>query len=370
MNSQKNHVPSNKGLYLDIPSYYKKISFWSLQFYGWTMMFFIILHKVSALFPDLSIDRAILYSAIACVTGVILTSLNRLLYKKIHIIDQPFNHILLISFCVAVISGAFAAIFHAYIVPTFVDGLPIVNDISQIMVNHIIIYCFWNTIYFLLKLLQLSIVVNKKRTLITEKMKSEQLKTLRFQLKPHFLFNVLNSLHYLIKESPDRAREMTMHLAKYFQHILSKDSSEKIPLINEINLIKEYFELQKIRFEEILQASISCSEKLFTFEIPGMIIFPLIENAVKYGYRTHTGNFSIDLYVREENKNLIFIVENDGKWVHKKDENNNDEFVEYDGGIGLENIRKRLTLHYKDEWSLSHAEEDGKVIVTLTLPLL
>jgi len=369
MNYQKNNVPNSQEQYLELPTFYKKLSFWSLQFYGWTMMFFIVLYKMSALFPNLSLELAIMYSGIACSSGVILTSLNRLFYKKINIIEKPFNSILLISFPVAVISGSFAAYFHAFIVPKFLDGLPVINDISQVMVNHIIIYCFWNTIYFMLKLLQLSIIVNKKRTLITEKMKSEQLKTLRFQLKPHFLFNVLNSLHYLIKESPDKARNMTMHLAKYFQHILSEESSETIPLINELNLIKEYFEVQKIRFEEMLSTSVSCPENLLTVEIPRMIIFPLIENAVKYGYSTHSGNYSIDLCVQEEEKNLIISVENDGQWVKEKEENKNDEFVEYEGGIGLQNIRKRLNLHYKEKWSLNHTEKDGKVIVTLRLPL-
>ena len=70
-----------------------------------------------------------------------------------------------------------------------------------------------------------------------------------------------------------------------------------------------------------------------------------------------------------EKKKLIIIVENEGKWVQEKDENKNDKFVEYKGGIGLQNIRKRLKLHYKDEWSLSHVEKDGKVIVSLILPL-
>jgi len=369
MNYQKNYELNRKEHYLNIPTYYKRVSFWSLQFYGWTIMFFIILYKVSALLPDLSIGRGILYSGTACVTGVILTSLNRLVYKKIHIIDKPFNNILLISFCVAVFSGFFSALLHSFIIPIFVDGLLVVNDISQIMVDHIIIYCFWNTIYFLLKLLQLSIVVNKKRTLITEKMKSEQLKTLRYQLKPHFLFNVLNSLHYLIKKSPEKARNMTMHLAKYFQHILSEETSGVIPLKNELSLIEEYFEVQKIRFEELLQTSISCSETLYSHKIPGMIIFPLIENAVKYGYSTHVGVYAIDLLVRLEKKNLIIIVENDGRWVQEKKIVKNDEFVEYQGGIGLQNIRNRLKIHFKDNWSLSHAEKNGKVIITLILPL-
>ncbi len=369
MNSQKYQEQNNKELYLDLPTYYKTESFWSLQFIGWSLMFLIVLYITADLIPDWSTSQAFLYSAIVSVTGMVITYISRLLYNKIYILDKPFNTILFISFCVAVIGGVFAAFVPEFIIPTFVENLPVTNKISIVMVSFIITICFWNTIYFLLKLLRQLIIVNKKRVFILNKMQTEQLKTLRFQLKPHFLFNILNSLHYLIKESPDKARDMTMHLAKYFQHVLSEDTSETIPLLNELNLITEYFEVQKIRFEEILQTSISCSEKLFTVEIPGMIIFPLIENAVKYGYITHTGIYSIDLYVREENKNLIIIVENDGKWIQEKEENKNNEYGEYDGGIGLENIRKRLALHYKDKWSLSHTEKDGKVIVTLKLPL-
>jgi len=129
MNYQKNNVPNSQEQYLELPTFYKKLSFWSLQFYGWTMMFFIVLYKMSALFPNLSLELAIMYSGIACSSGVILTSLNRLFYKKINIIEKPFNSILLISFPVAVISGSFAAYFHAFIVPKFLDGLPVINDI-------------------------------------------------------------------------------------------------------------------------------------------------------------------------------------------------------------------------------------------------
>ncbi len=355
--------------FLEIPLLYKKLSFWSLQFYGWFIMIFVVMYKVSSL-PEVTSDKlVIIFSLITCTTGFILTSLGRLFYKKINILEKSFNIILIISFSVAVISGSAAAYFHANIVSTFIENFPIVDVLPQMMLNHIIIYCLWNTLYFLLKLFQQIIIENKKRMAITEQMNSEKLKRLRFQLKPHFLFNVLNSLHYLIKESPDKARNMTMHLAKYFQHILSEESSETIPLKNELNLIKEYFEVQKIRFEEVLSTSVCCPENLLKVEIPGMIIFPLIENAVKYGYSTHSGNYSIDLFVQEEVKNLIISVENDGEWVKEIEENKNEEFVEYEGGIGLQNIRKRLKLHYKDKWSLNHTEKDGKVIVTLRLPL-
>ena len=347
--------------------YFKKIRFWPLQIYGWLLLTVVAYLKVSTAYPPSF--SVLLYAIMASMSGFILSSVLRTYYKKNQIIEKSFSEIIVVTIIGTFMFAMACAIFLVFIVPKFYVEFLIIHPFPLVVLNFTFIVLLWNALYFLMKYILLMIDSLQKQALITEQMKSEKLKTLRFQLKPHFLFNVLNSLHYLIKDYPDKARDMTMHLAKYFQHILSDEISETIPLKNEINLITEYFELQKIRFEEILHTSITCSEKLFTIEIPGMIIFPLIENAVKYGYSTHTGNYSIDLFVREEKKKLIIIVENEGKWVQEKDENKNDKFVEYKGGIGLQNIRKRLKLHYKDEWSLSHVEKDGKVIVSLILPL-
>ncbi len=212
------------------------------------------------------------------------------------------------------------------------------------------------------------LILEQNQALILEKMKAEELRTLRFQLKPHFLYNILNSLHYLIGNSPDKAREMTLHLAKYFQHILSEDVAETVKLKNEIGLIEEYIELQKIRYEDKLESTVTCPDSLMDYEIPGLIIFPLIENAVKYGYSTHDGTCHINLSLSQESDQLNIIVVNDGKWVKESESKNNQRVEKYEGGIGLENIKKRLTHHYKDEWSLIQNEESGKVIVTLTIP--
>lgn len=212
------------------------------------------------------------------------------------------------------------------------------------------------------------LILEQNQALIIEKMKTEELRALRFQLKPHFLYNILNSLHYLIRESPDKARAMTLHLAKYFQHILSEDVAELVKLKNEIGLIEEYIELQKIRYEDKLESSITCPDSLMDHDIPGLIIFPLIENAVKYGYSTHDGICHIDLSLSQESDQLHIMVKNDGKWVKESESKKNQSYEKYEGGIGLENIKKRLTHHYKEDWSIVQQEESGKVIVTLTIP--
>jgi len=219
------------------------------------------------------------------------------------------------------------------------------------------------------ELLEKDIMIHEQRqALIMVQVQSEKLKALRFQLKPHFLYNILNSLHYLIKQSPEKAREMTMHLAKYFQHILSEELPETVPLKNEIDLIEEYIALQKIRYENKLESTISCPENFCNYQIPGLIIFPLVENAIKYGYGTHEGVCRINLEVIEVNMNIKIIVENDGEWIDIDEMKKKQGFSQYDGGIGLENIRRRLKHHYKKDWSLSHKEEDGKVIATLIIP--
>lgn len=212
------------------------------------------------------------------------------------------------------------------------------------------------------------LILEQKQKLVEEQVKSEKLKSLRFQLKPHFLYNILNSLHYLIENSPQKARDMTLHLAKYFQHILSEETDETIPLKNEISLIEEYISLQKIRFENQLESSITCPQHLIDLKIPGLIIFPLIENAVKYGYSTHEGLCRVNLLVSEENEKLVIVVDNDGRWIAKDDVKKSTEFSQYEGGIGMDNIRRRLKHHFKDDWSLSHKQDDEKVFVTLLIP--
>lgn len=354
---------------MNIYTQYKKITFWPLQIYGWLVFSIVIYFKVAS--ETSHLDLVLVYTLFASLTGFTLTSMGRTYFKKIKIVEKSFITIVVSAIFASILGGAFSAVLHLYIYPKIIESYLIIHTFPLVALNHIFVSLLWTTIYMMLNFFQATNIEFQKRTLITEKMKSEQLKTLRFQLKPHFLFNVLSSLHYLIKDSPGKAREMTLHLSKYFQHILSDDSQEIIPLINEINLIIEYFELQKIRFENMLQTSIACDKKLMSLKIPGMIIFPLIENAVKYGYNTHTGKYSIDLNIREENNHhLIIIVKNDGKWVQETMIKRDTEFHEYDGGIGLENIRQRLKLHYNDDWSLSHTEKNEKVIVTLRIPLL
>ena len=205
-----------------------------------------------------------------------------------------------------------------------------------------------------------------------QKLSVEQLKSLQYQLKPHFLYNILNSLHVLIRRSPERARKMTLHLAGYFQYILSSDEKECVPLENEIKMIKEYFELQKIRYDDELTSTVFCPKDLYNQQVPAMILYPLVENAVKYGYRTHKGRLNVNFTVQKKAGMLHFTIENDGCWVKPSRNTGSKEqraLREYQGGIGLDNIRKRLRRIYSDNWSLKHEEKNGKVFVHLRIPI-
>jgi len=140
-----------------------------------------------------------------------------------------------------------------------------------------------------------ALLLEHQNEIYRQKLSVEQLKSLQYQLKPHFLYNILNSLHVLIRRSPDRARKMTLHLAGYFQHILSNDEKDFLPLENEIKMIQEYLELQKFRYDDKLVTLVSCHQDLYNIQVPTMILYPLVENAVKYGYRTHKGKLNVSL---------------------------------------------------------------------------
>ncbi|MBT3478898.1 MAG: histidine kinase [Candidatus Marinimicrobia bacterium] len=343
-------------------------TFWQLQITGWSTLFFVIFFKVS-LDHGPSTEVA-LYGFIVSFTGLLISLIARIIFKKANLINKPLSTIVFAVISLAALFSFIIATFTFGIFPKLMIGFFVPGARFPHMVNYVFIALLWSTLYFLFKYFYLIIDANQKQALMLEQVKIEKLKVLRFQLKPHFLYNVLNSLHYLIRNSPDKAREMTLHLAKYFQHILSEDLSETVSLKNEIGLIEEFIELQKIRYEDKLESAITCPESLMDHKIPGLIIFPIIENAVKYGYNTHDGVCSVNLFVDKKDTNLNIVVENDGKWVKKDESKKNQKIALYEGGIGLVNIRKRLLHHFKDNWTLTHKEEDGKVIVTLIIPSL
>lgn len=193
--------------------------------------------------------------------------------------------------------------------------------------------------------------------------KDVQLKMLRYQINPHFLFNVLNSIYTLIDENTEKAKKLVIDMSEYYRYTLNKQQ-QTVSIEKEVESITKYLEIQKTRFEEDFQYQISIDEAVKSVMIPSFLIHLLIENAVKYGTKTVKEKLIIRLSVSLIGKILLIKVSNTGKLLIPGTEGEKNT----DGtGNGIENLKNRLSLYYDDNYSFSLKGEDECVIATIEI---
>jgi LytS/YehU family sensor histidine kinase len=187
-----------------------------------------------------------------------------------------------------------------------------------------------------------------------------QLQQLSSQLNPHFFFNSLNSVKALINTDPVKARRAIDLLSDLLRTSLYGNNTALIFLRDEIALVNDYLELEKIRFEERLQFSIHVDESLQEYSVLPLSVQTLVENAIKHGIAQKKNGGSVVIRVDKKEGQLTITVENPG--VLKQ--------VDGSQGLGLKNLEERLTLHYNNKASfIISALPGNKVLSTLIIPV-
>jgi sensor histidine kinase YesM len=193
--------------------------------------------------------------------------------------------------------------------------------------------------------------------------KDVQLKMLRYQINPHFLFNVLNSIYTLIDENTEKAKKLVIDMSEYYRYTLSKQQ-QTVTIEKEIDSILKYLEIQKTRFEEEFHYEIDVDENVKQIQIPTFLIHLLIENSVKYGTKTEKQKLIINLSVRLITRSLFIRVSNTGKLVIPT--SNGEKNIDGTGN-GIDNLKYRLALYYNDNYTFSLKEEGGFVVATIEI---
>jgi LytS/YehU family sensor histidine kinase len=187
-----------------------------------------------------------------------------------------------------------------------------------------------------------------------------ELKSLKFQINPHFIFNSLNSMSALTELNPKKAKEMIIKLADFLRYILATNDREKNKLSEELKNIRLYLEIEKIRFEDKFSYSEEISEQCSTAEIPNMILQPLFENVIKHA-----------VYETFESVHLTIKCSLDDNYLKIHLQNNFDESSKprKGTGVGLKNINDRLNLIYRRNDLMEVKKEKGIFSVTLFIPI-
>jgi hypothetical protein len=184
-----------------------------------------------------------------------------------------------------------------------------------------------------------------------------QLRTVRAQVNPHFLFNCLNSLRHLIVTNPDRAVTMVTGLADLLRYSLASDRADTVPLSDELAIVDEYLGLEQVRFEERLRVERAIEPAALTAPVPPMLVQSLVDNAIKHGIATLPQGGVVRLSARVTGAAVDLTVANTGVL-------NGDRA----GGYGLANARERLRLLYDGAASLTLRQEGDMTVADLHIP--
>ncbi|MCX6151702.1 MAG: histidine kinase [Ignavibacteriales bacterium] len=193
-----------------------------------------------------------------------------------------------------------------------------------------------------------------------------QLQTLKMQLQPHFLFNTLNSISALVRKNENEtATKMIAGLGNFLRLTLENQSEQEVELQKEIELLKLYLEIQKVRFNDRLEISYNIDPDLLNVKIPNLILQPLVENAIKHGLADKTTIGHLSIIAARENGNLRIKVSDDGIGINDELENLKNK------GIGLLNTEARLEKLYGNSFKFDLKNNpNGGVDVILEIPAI
>jgi hypothetical protein len=191
-----------------------------------------------------------------------------------------------------------------------------------------------------------------------------QLRALRYQVNPHFLFNTLNSLSSLVMaRREEEAEAMIVNLSTFFRSSLAIDPTDDIRLADEIDFQQLYLDIEKVRFPNRLHVRTDIPDSLKSARVPPLILQPLVENAIKHGVARTTDPVTVSISAREEEGRLVLEVENDGGGTRHA-------AAPEGTGVGLANVCDRLAARFGPEADCDHGPlPGGGYRVTIAMPL-
>ncbi|USD25867.1 sensor histidine kinase [Flagellimonas marinaquae] len=196
--------------------------------------------------------------------------------------------------------------------------------------------------------------MRRKQDLET-KLEVSKLQVLKYQLQPHFLFNSLNSVVSILEEDIKKAQDMLINLSDFLRMTLNSDFNKLVPLSLELDNLQKYMGIEKIRFEDQLEFILKIDEGTENVKVPILILQPIVENAIKHGFKGGTEKLTIAVEVETGGKKIT--IRNNGARLTAIREN-----------FGLTNVKKRLKHYSPNRNSFRIYQEGGWVVNELILP--
>jgi two-component system LytT family sensor kinase len=332
-------APIARGIGLDQPFFDdKNRAFWILQTIGWSG--YLFLRTLSGFANNLG-WMLLVHTLLLTATGYSLTLLLGSLFRRL-IKIQPIWTVILSLAAVVLASGAFSVI-ETWSVTTFLKpefrpgGFAYLGALPL----DFTLLAAWTSLYYGINYFLLLEDEIRQREKLEGQASTAQLAMLRYQLNPHFLFNTLNSISTLVLlKQTERANAMLARLSSFLRYTLVNEPAGKVTLAQEVETLKLYLEIEKMRFEDRLRPHFRIEPETIGARLPSLLLQPLIENAIKYAVTPAEGGADIWLTARREGQAVRIEVADNG----------NGEGADFAAspstGVGLANIRDRLAQAY------------------------
>ncbi len=340
----------------------KDRAFWFFQISGWTIFYFQHVFVFSPL-KEFTLYNLLIRTGILLI-GFVISILLRYRLKKIDYLQYSFFTLLIIIFISSLICSTIWHISGVIFSESVRHGVITLGETTlESLVVGIArdnaVFIGWSGLYFGIKFWMNWVSQKEKTDKALSLARNAQLEMLRYQLNPHFLFNTLSSLRALTSDENKKAKEIITKISEFLRYSLIEGDNNEVPLSKEIEVIKHYLDIEKVRFEDELVVDFNIDQIAEVYPVPIFLIHPLVENAIKHGMQTSPVPLKIIITAKLLNDQLNISVFNTGKWIDKGKTNYN--------GRGLENIQKRLKIYSPKAHAFEIIKNSDSVQVNISL---
>ncbi|MEZ5503796.1 MAG: histidine kinase [Halioglobus sp.] len=348
----------------------KRFLFWALQLGGWTS--WAITFYLGVLVWSKPPDLYAVYLPLVSLLGMLITLLLRALYRAVWERDILWR-------ALAVLFGSLlgGALWMGCRVLIFRSLFP--DDPNKSVspemglwshfegtTSAFMVMVVWSLLYFGVKFYMMAQEELQRRLKATAMAHEAQLKMLHYQLNPHFLFNTLNAISTLILDRDTQlASTMVTRLSRFLRYSLDNDPMQKVTVAEEMEALKLYLDIEKVRFDDRLQLLFDIDPAASSALMPSLLLQPLVENAIKYAISQAINGGSIAISATVAGEKLILSVADDGPGLELRRGS-----PRKGGGVGLANCRERLKeLYGNNQFFGLGATEPHGLTITIGIPL-
>lgn len=240
------------------------------------------------------------------------------------------------------------------------------QEITEIAFGRYFMMLAWAALYLALLAGEKARAAERREGAYRRAAKAAELRSLRYQVNPHFLFNTLNSLSALVLTGKvEQAEAMIQMISTFYRRSLADDPTSDVPLSEEFRLQRLYLDIEGVRFPERLRAKYDLPKELRDARVPGMILQPLVENSVKHAVAPTSEPVTITISAREEYGRLVVTVADNGRGGPAAGTGKKSGF-----GIGLSNVRERIEARFGEQASIVSAPSSDGYATHIRLPLV